>query len=166
MSESNLNKEFSKRDVQRMRNIITGNTGGSTGVQSGYTKQSQDYQEDDVWEESGKQWTIKNGIKQTITKFDKLKKLVTFPLICPECSNPMKDYEINFNVKQLLLICEYYGISKDIRVNKLKKQDIIEQIILFEKNMENIEITIKRKEMWYYMSELKNDKMMKKFVIW
>ena len=25
MSESNLNKEFSKRDVQRMRNIITGN---------------------------------------------------------------------------------------------------------------------------------------------
>lgn len=95
MSESNLNKEFSKRDVQRMRNIITGNTGGSTGVQSGYTKQSQDYQEDDVWEESGKQWTIKNGIKQTITKFDKLKKLVTFPLICPECSNPMKDYEIN-----------------------------------------------------------------------
>jgi hypothetical protein len=78
----------------------------------------------------------------------------------------MKDYELNFNVKQLLLICEYYGISKDIRVNKLKKQDIIEQIILFEKNLENIEITIKRKEMWYYMSELKNDKMMKKFVIW
>ena len=78
----------------------------------------------------------------------------------------MKDYELNFNVKQLLLICEYYGISKDIRVNKLKKQYIIEQIILFEKNMENIEITIKRKEMWYYMSELKNDKMMKKFVIW
>jgi hypothetical protein len=78
----------------------------------------------------------------------------------------MKDYELNYNVKQLLLICEYYGISKDIRVNKLKKQDIIEQIILFEKNMENIEITIKRKEMWYYMSELKNDKMMKKFVIW
>ena len=78
----------------------------------------------------------------------------------------MKDYELNFNVKQLLLICEYYGISKDIRVNKLKKQDIIEHIILFEKNMENIEITIKRKEMWYYMSELKNDKMMKKFVIW
>ena len=35
MSETNLKKEFSKRDVQRMRNIITGNAGGSTGVQSG-----------------------------------------------------------------------------------------------------------------------------------
>jgi len=43
MNENNLKKEFSKRDIQRMRNIITGNAGGSTGVQSGYTKQSQDY---------------------------------------------------------------------------------------------------------------------------
>ena len=73
MNESNLKKEFSKRDVQRMRNIITGNAGGSTGTQVGYTKQLQDYHEGDVWEENGKQWTIKNGIKQTITKHDKLR---------------------------------------------------------------------------------------------
>jgi len=77
----------------------------------------------------------------------------------------MKNYELNFNVKQLMLICEYYEM-KDIRVNKLKKQDIIEQIILFETNPENIEVVTKRKEMWYYIGELKNDKMMKKFVIW
>jgi len=78
----------------------------------------------------------------------------------------MKDYEMNYNVKQLMLICEYYDILKDVRINKLKKQDIIEQILLFEKNMENVEITMKRKELWYYINELKNDKMMKKFVIW
>jgi len=78
----------------------------------------------------------------------------------------MKDYEMNYNVKQLMLICEYYDILKDVRINKLKKQDIIEQILLFEKNMENMEITMKRKELWYYINELKNDKMMKKFVIW
>lgn len=95
MSNTNLKKEFSQRDVQRMRNIITGDTGAATGVQVGYSKQSQDYQEGDVWEENGKQWTIKNGIKQTVTKFDKLKQLFTFPLTCPECSNPMRDYELN-----------------------------------------------------------------------
>jgi hypothetical protein len=78
----------------------------------------------------------------------------------------MKDYEINYTVKQLMLICEYYDILKDVRANKAKKQDIIEQILLFEKNMENFEITMKRKELWYYINELKNDKMMKKFVIW
>jgi len=77
----------------------------------------------------------------------------------------MKNYELNFNVKQLMLICEYYEM-KDIRANKLKKQDIIEQIILFETNPENIEVVTKRKELWYYIDELKNDKMMKKFVIW
>ena len=77
----------------------------------------------------------------------------------------IKNYELNFNVKQLMLICEYYNM-KDIRVNKLKKQDIIEQIILFETNPENIEIVTKRKELWYYIDELKTDKMMKRFVIW
>jgi len=90
MSESNLRKEFSKRDVQRMRNIITGNAGSATGVQSGYTKQSQDYQEGDVWEEDGRQWTIKNGIKQTVTKYDALKHLVVMPLTCPNCGRAMK----------------------------------------------------------------------------
>lgn len=95
MSENNLKKEFSKRDVQRMRNIITGNTTNATGTQVGYSKQQDDYQEDDIWEENGKQWTIKNGLKQTVTKFDKLKKLVVFPLICPECSNPMKSNDLN-----------------------------------------------------------------------
>ena len=95
MSESNLRKEFSKRDVQRMRNIITGNAGGSTGVQVGYSKQSQDYTEGDIWEENGKQWTIKNGIKQTVTKFDRLKKMFIIPIACPECSKPMKNDDIN-----------------------------------------------------------------------
>ena len=33
-----LNKEFSKRDVQRMRNILTNNTADKTRVQSGYEK--------------------------------------------------------------------------------------------------------------------------------
>jgi hypothetical protein len=77
----------------------------------------------------------------------------------------IKNYELNFSVKQLMLICEYYNI-KDIKANKLKKQDIIEQIVLFEIEPDNIEIVNKRKELWHYIDELKNDKMMKRFVIW
>jgi hypothetical protein len=78
----------------------------------------------------------------------------------------MKLYDLNYNVKQLMLICEYYNLLKDVRVNKLKKQDIIEQIIFFENNPENIEIVNKRKQFWCYMDELKNDRIMKRFVIW
>jgi hypothetical protein len=78
----------------------------------------------------------------------------------------MLNYDMNFTVKQLLLICEYYGLLKDVKTNKMKKQDIIEQILLFENNNDNYEMMIRRKELWYYINELKEDKMMKKFIIW
>ena len=78
----------------------------------------------------------------------------------------MVNYDMNYTVKQLLFICDYYGLMKDVRTNKMKKQDVIEQILLFENNTENYEVVIRRKELWYYINELKNHKMIKKFVIW
>jgi len=78
----------------------------------------------------------------------------------------MLNYDMNFTVKQLLLICEYYGLLKDVKTNKMKKQDIIEQILLFENNNDNYDTVIRRKELWYYINELKEDKMMNKFIIW
>jgi len=95
MSESRLNKEFSQRDVQRMRNIVSGNTADRTRVQAGYEKQSVEHSEGDVWEENGKTWTIKNGIKQTVTKHDKLREMVNMPLKCPECERAMKATKLN-----------------------------------------------------------------------
>lgn len=48
-----------------------------------------DHREGDVWEENGKQWTIKNGITQTITKFDEIRSNNIMPLKCPNCSKAM-----------------------------------------------------------------------------
>jgi len=43
-------------------------------------------QEGDVWEDvNGRTWTIKNGIRQTVTKLDDAKT----PWWCPKCSKPM-----------------------------------------------------------------------------
>lgn len=78
----------------------------------------------------------------------------------------MLNYDMNFTVKQLLLICDYYSLLKDVKTNKMKKQDIIEQILMFENNNDNYEMVIRRKELWYYINELKEDKIMKKYVIW
>lgn len=79
----------------------------------------------------------------------------------------IKNYDLNYNLKQLLLICDYYGISKGIiKINKMKKSDVIEQIVLFEQDENNSETVEKRKELWYYINELKNDKFMKKFILW
>ena len=85
-----LNKEFKRKDVERMRNLIKGKTGESAELQVGYRAKKEDHQEGDIWEEGGKKWTIKDGIKQTYTKLDKVKKEAILPLFCPECGSLMK----------------------------------------------------------------------------
>ena len=85
-----LKKEFKRTDVNRLRNLIQGKTGESTGTQVGYSKKTEDYKEGDIWTVNKKTWTIKNGIKQTISKLDAIKKEVFMPLCCPECNKVMK----------------------------------------------------------------------------
>ena len=92
MNDNVLKKEFSKKDVQRARNLIKGDTNSRTSQGVGYTKKYEHYKEGDVWEENGRKWTIKNGIKQNITKMDKFKKMGKTPLFCPECGTLMKKH--------------------------------------------------------------------------
>jgi hypothetical protein len=92
MNDNVLKKEFSKKDVQRARNLVTGNTSARTTEGVGYTKKHEHHVEGDVWEENGRTWTIKNGLKQNITKMDKFKKMGKTPLFCPECGTLMKKH--------------------------------------------------------------------------
>ena len=86
-----LKKEFKKKDINRARNLIMGKTGASTNTQIGYNKKTEDHKEGDIWTEGRKTWTIKNGIKQTVSKLDAIKKEVFIPLCCPKCSKVMKN---------------------------------------------------------------------------
>ena len=92
MNDNVLKKEFSKKDVQRARNLITGNTNSRTSEGIGYTKKYEHHVEGDIWEENGRTWTIKNGLKQNITKMDKFKTMGKMPLFCPECGTLMKKH--------------------------------------------------------------------------
>lgn len=76
------------------------------------------------------------------------------------------DYNENYTIKDLMLICDYYGFVKEIKQNKFNKEQIIQSIIIFESNPENILIVNKRRNMWFYINELKNDKFMKKYLLW
>lgn len=89
MSDNKLKKEFKNSDVQRMRNIITKKYGDNTKIQSGYEKEQFEHEEGDTWEENGKVWTIKLGIKQNVSKLDLAKNIMKFPLLCPNCSHLM-----------------------------------------------------------------------------
>jgi hypothetical protein len=78
----------------------------------------------------------------------------------------MINYHENFTVKELLLICEYYGFAKDLKANKFNKEQIIDYLVAFETDIANTDIVFRRQNMWFYINELKNDKYMKKFVLW
>lgn len=76
------------------------------------------------------------------------------------------DYQMNYTVKQLLLICDYYEITKTFHLQKSNKDQIIHHLLAFENNDENYVIVTKRQNMWFYINELKNDKFMKKYILW
>ena len=50
--------------------------------------------------------------------------------------------------------------------NKYNKEQIIDFLVSFESDIKNSDIVFKRQNMWFYMNELKNDRFMKKFVLW
>lgn len=90
--ESLLKKEFKQSDVQRARNLVNKDFTAKTREQVGYQKAYKKYEEGDIWEEGGKTWTIKNGIKQNVTRLDAAKKAIRIPLRCPKCGGPMKHW--------------------------------------------------------------------------
>ena len=77
----------------------------------------------------------------------------------------MINYNENYTVKELLHICDYYGISKQLKAKKCNKETIVEILVDFETDPENEQIVFKRQNMWFYMNELKNDKFMRKYII-
>jgi hypothetical protein len=88
-----------------------------------------------------------------------------FKLDQDQILSQMIHYKENFNLKELLLMCEYYGIAKDLKANKCNKDVIVQVLVEYESKPSLTEIVCRRKNLWFYMSELKNDKFMKKYVI-
>ena len=71
------------------------------------------------------------------------------------------NYNENYTKKQLELIADYYNISK----RKKKKFELIEEIVVFEKEISNYDIVQRRKTLWFYIEEINNDSFLSKFLI-
>ena len=147
-----LKKEFKRKDVDRARNLLMGKSGASSETQVGYKKKRVDYKEGDVWVENKKTWTIKDGIKQTISKMDAIKKEIFMPLCCPKCGKVMKsqldkpvyrihktchncliDYEAKLKLRG-----EYDDYIKNLKLkNRLTEIDEIENMFLELANQSN-----------------------------
>ncbi len=149
MQESILKKSFKQTDIQRLRNIVKGKSGEKTSVGIGYEKKKDFHEEGDIWEENGRQWTIKNGIKQNITKLDKAKKEITLPLFCPCCSNLMK------NKNDKLFYIQYkrcFGCQVEFETD-IRKLGLWEE---YEKNIINSDLDHLIKDYSVWMDEVIN----------
>jgi len=147
-----LKKEFKRKDVDRARNLLTGKSGASSETQVGYKKKRVDYKEGDVWVENKKTWTIKDGIKQTISKMDVIKKEIFMPLCCPKCSKVMKKRldKPNYKVHKMCFECviefehklriegKYEDYIKKLQLkNRLTEIDEMENMFLELANQSN-----------------------------
>ena len=150
MNESLLKKDFKESDIQRVRNLVNKDYTSATKAQSGYQKTYQNRIEGDVWVESGKTWTIKNGIKQNITKLDKAKKAAFIPLTCPKCSGSMK-YHLSKKMYRIHGFCFDCTIEYE---SDLKKAGLYEQ---YEKQMMKGNLKEFAKDIENWIKESLND---------
>ena len=70
-------------------------------------------------------------------------------------------FQTNFTKPQIEKIAEYYKIPK----RKKRKDELVQDIVIFEMNPNNIEIVFRRKKLWSYMKEIKEDRYLSKFLI-
>jgi hypothetical protein len=149
MSDNVLKREFSRKDVNRMRNIITGKTGDKTQTMAGWEKKVEDHQEGDIWEEGGRTWTIKGGIKQTVTKLDPIKKMAIMPLCCPKCKNPMKLDNLNkkmYSIHGNCFDCTIEMEQELRRQGKFQEYERLQQTANKDSLLSDIETVI---DSWY-----------------
>ena len=71
------------------------------------------------------------------------------------------DYCNNYNNKSLGKILDFYGICK----RKLRKDEMVQSIILFEMELCNYELVEERKRLWLNFQELKEHSFFNKFMI-
>ena len=76
------------------------------------------------------------------------------------------EYKINYTVKGLLLVCDYYGLAKEMKLHKYTKDEIIIVLVHFENNPLNNKLVFRRQYMWATIDNLKKDNFMKKYVLW
>lgn len=150
-NNSVLKKEFKQKDVQRLRNLIQGKHGEKSTVGVGYDKAKEFHDEGDIWEEDGRTWTIKNGIKQNITKLDKAKEGIVLPVFCPTCSKTMKPH---LDKRWYVMYGHCFNCQVDYEA-KLKKSGQLEEV---EKQAVNDHVDGLTKDFEIWFDEMLNSK--------
>lgn len=134
MKDNVLKKQFAEKDVNRLRNLVKGKHSDKSQVSVGFTKEQEGpHVEGDIWDEGDKTWTIKDGIKQNITKLDAAKIAINLPIFCPNCKKVMKPH---LDKKWYSMYKRCYNCQIDFE-HEIRKQGLWEE---YEKFIFNSDI--------------------------
>lgn len=101
--------------------------------------------EGDVWEDvNGKKWTIKNGIRQSVTKLD----LAKTPYWCPRCTKPMNH---RFDVKfwRIRGHCMDCVIKDEGKIRREGKWEEYERTLMLRNYIASVEDKIAELQNYY-----------------
>jgi ribosomal protein L37AE/L43A len=102
-------------------------------------------QEGDVWEDvNGKKWTIKNGIRQTVTKLDDAKT----PYWCPKCSKPM-NHRFDIKFWRLRGHCMDCNVKFETELRRQGKWEEFERKVMLRNYISSIKDTIAELQHYY-----------------
>ena len=71
------------------------------------------------------------------------------------------EYSMNYTIKTLSIIIDYY----ELQGKRMKKDELVQLLVIFECDPDNIEIVKQRRRMWRYIDMLKNDKFLNKYIL-
>jgi len=96
-----------------------------------------EHKEGDIWEESGKTWTIKNGIKKTVTKMESLRKQIITPIACPKCKVPNMKSQVHKWAWNTYRMCFNCVVDMEHEITKAGKLEEYTNA-LYKANMESM----------------------------
>ena len=106
-----------------------------------------------------------NSIQETFETFEIFNYNVESELTRQELQDKAyileNDYLNNYTVKSLGQIMDYYELNK----KNLKKDEIIQILVIFESDPQNEPLVEKRLRLWENIKELKKDKYFSKYII-
>ena len=100
--------------------------------------------EGDIWEENGRKWTIKNGIRQNVTKLDDAKT----PWWCPKCSKPL-NHRLDMKFWRIRGYCFDCLIKEESEIRRQGKWEEYERKIMLRNYIAEVKDKISELQSYY-----------------
>ncbi|MBX6361018.1 MAG: hypothetical protein IRZ03_13165 [Acidobacterium ailaaui] len=147
MAENYLKKEFTKRAVTRIRNILEGKYNDPTVTQIGYDKLEDKPIIGKIYNKDGYEYQVN---EKYMIKKRKIKNYGKIPLFCPKCGNVMKNDNVTISLYKIHGMCIDCVTEEE---TKLKAEGKWEE---YEKEMIKRNVETTKKMLYEFFEYMKN----------